>query len=71
MKQPYLPTDAIPGTEDKIQVMIARAKRYWPLFNPLDAALPDTLYWPYSGRLNEDPDVAFKELLESIKNEID
>jgi hypothetical protein len=34
------PTDAPPGTEDKIRVMTERATRHEPLFHPLDNSTP-------------------------------
>lgn len=39
---PATPTDHLPGTEGKIQVMIERAQRGEALFHPQDAQLPRT-----------------------------
>lgn len=38
-----LPTDALPGTMEKEQVMAARAARRRSIFHPDDARLPDTV----------------------------
>ena len=39
------PTDALPGTEDKIDVMQARARKRLPLFHPQDATLEMAVAW--------------------------
>src|SRR5262245_32549231 len=37
----YYPTEALPGTGEKIGVLTQRARRRWPLWHPADARLPD------------------------------
>src|SRR5262245_16478906 len=37
----YYPTEALPGTGEKIGVLTQRARRRWPLWHPDDARLPD------------------------------
>src|SRR5262245_23952770 len=37
----YYPTEALPGTREKIGVLTQRARRRWPLWHPADARLPD------------------------------
>src|SRR5262245_50412806 len=37
----YYPTEALPGTGEKIGVLTQRARRRWPRWHPADARLPD------------------------------
>jgi hypothetical protein len=59
------PTDASPGSEDKIRVMAERASRREPLFHPLDnlGPRPLTERAKWSAKQPEEP-VAVEELLE-------
>jgi hypothetical protein len=41
---PGQPTDALPGTERKIRILIERAQRKEPLFHPLDGLNCPTLH---------------------------
>ena len=36
---PFAPTDALPGSEEKVQVLARRARLRQPLWHPLDATL--------------------------------
>lgn len=38
---PPYPTDAMPGSEEKINVLKERARRGWNLHHPLDKKLPN------------------------------
>lgn len=40
-RRPTEPTDAVPGTEKKIRVLMARAERGEALFHPQDATMMD------------------------------
>jgi hypothetical protein len=36
---PFAPTDALPGSEEKVHVLARRARLHQPLWHPLDATL--------------------------------
>ncbi len=48
------PTDALPGTEAKVRILIRRARQGYNLFHPDDAQIPDdepmTITFPESPR---------------------
>jgi len=63
------PTTALPGTEEKVRVLMERARLGQSLFHPLDARIGDAATRPALPPVDADPEPVPAGLLEEILGE--
>ncbi len=63
------PTDALPGTEEKVRVLMERARLGLSLFHPLDARIGDAATRPALPPVDADPEPVPAGLLDELLDE--